>query len=648
MPTPRSTASVRRGLIRLTFVGAVLLALLVNPPAAAAAQDDDERIEVVSFEIEGVAAFDESTLKSVLGTQASGWIPWGEKHYFDRETFEADLKRLEAFYVDRGYPDARVASFDVDLSDDQRSVALRVVLDEGAPVIVASVHLEGLDVLPELRLERLARELPLQAGDPLDRLAVEASRAAVARELRNQGYPLAEVSARRDTAPEGQAIVTLDATPGERALVGPIAINGNMTVDARTIERALDLEPGELFRLSALSQSQRRLYDLELFEFVNVEARTGEMEAGAVPVRITVAEADQRQLRFSGGYGSEERLRGEAGWRHVNFFGGARSAGVEGKWSSLDRGVRLDLRQPFLLRPDMSLSVSTERWFSDEPAYELDTKGGRVAVTRQISAPDAVTDLATVTTLSGSVIYEAEEFAIANDALNDLSFRDELIALGLDPRTGVGRGRLTAVAFDVRRSTTANLLDSRRGYVFVAHIEQGGGWLPGDFQYLETTIELRHYLTLGRFGVFANRGRVGGIDARGPLAENVPFFKRYFLGGSNSLRGWGRFEVAPLSGSGLPLGGHTMLELSSELRVPVFGNLGLVAFVDAGNAWSGTWDLDLSTLRYDAGPGLRYLTPIGPVRVDLAFQVNPLPNLLIDGEPESRHWRLHFNIGQAF
>jgi outer membrane translocation and assembly module TamA len=128
----------------------------------------------------------------------------------------------------------------------------------------------------------------------------------------------------------------------------------------------------------------------------------------------------------------------------------------------------------------------------------------------------------------------------------------------------------------------------------------------------------------------------------------VPFFKRYFLGGSSSLRGWGRFEVAPLSAAGLPLGGFSLLETSLELRARVWKTLGLVLFADAGNVCEGTWEYRLSDLRYDVGPGLRYLTPIGPLRADFAYQLNPIPGLLVDGELQDRRWRVHFSIGQSF
>ena len=343
----------------------------------------------------------------------------------------------------------------------------------------------------------------------------------------------------------------------------------------------------------------------------------------------------------------------------MNFLGGARTARVEGKWSSIDRGVRLGFVQPYLFSPKVSLTFSGQGWFSDEPAFTLDTLGGRSTIAYELTQRNPVSGRGGASTISVSFIGERENYTITEEALLDLSFRPQLIAMGLDPRTGVGGGFLGAIALDYRRGTTGNLLDARQGYTVAAHAERAGGFLPGDYEYVEYTLEGRHYQTIGRLGVLATRARIGTIDGAGSdeacVAPDqtsgfcpVPFFKRYFLGGSNSLRGWGRFEVSELSGSGLPIGGHSFLEMSAELRAPLFGKVTGVAFIDAGSVESRAWDIAFKDLRFDVGPGLRYVTPVGPIRVDFGYQLNPIPGLLVDGVPETRRWRLHFSLGQAF
>jgi outer membrane protein assembly complex protein YaeT len=605
-------------------------------------------IKVTELSFEGVKAVSESQLKDALATADSSWLPWGTKRYFNRAQFEADLKRIVAFYADRGFPDAKVTSFDVDLNEAQSEVKLRVTVDEGQPIVVEDLRFEGFEQFRERRIARMERQASIREGAPRDLALVQATRERTLDELRDSGFPYASVEVTESPGTQPQNVVlTFSATPGPAALFGPVEIVGNSSVDDDVIRRQLTFKPGQRFRLGRLQESQRRLYGLELFEFVNVESVESSDQGVEVPVRVTVTEGKHRKLTFGFGYGSEEKLRGTINWRHVNFFGGARTAGVEAKWSSLDRGVRLNLFEPYFLRPGMTLTASAQGWFSNEPAYELETVGGRVTLSQVFSDDRPRSARPALTTTSVSIIREREKYTITEEARNDPTLHDDFIALGLDPTTGAGGGILSAVAFDLQRTTTRNVLDARRGYVAAIHFEKAGRWFVGDFDYTELTLEGRHYLSIGRRFVLANRAKVGSLDAPDPTGVNIPFFKRYFLGGSTSLRGWGRFEVSPLS-DGFTTGGLSMLEMTSEARFPVAGNLGGVLFVDAGNSWEDPWGIDLKDLLANVGAGVRYLTPIGPLRFDFAYQLTPIEGLLIDGEQQRFPWRVHFSIGQAF
>jgi outer membrane protein assembly complex protein YaeT len=632
-------------------------ALPPRPDPRSVPRPAERRIKVTSFKIHGASSLGAGRITSVLGTRSSSWLPWGRKRYFDRTVFDADLRRIESYYQDRGYPDAKVTSFETTLSDKQDSIRLSVTVDEGQPRRVERIALEGFEALRPNALANLRRQLPLQPGALVDRAQVTATQTMATRALQDRGYPLALVSTEETPVPAKEVTLTLRASPGAEARYGPIDVTGNLSVGDDVIERTLAFRPGNRFSLATIQLSQRRLYDLGLFQLATVAPKTQEVADGIVPVQVTVAEAKHRQMRFSGGYGSEEKVRGEAQWKHVNFFGGARTASIEGKWSSLDRGARLQFIQPYLFTPKLSFTLSGQAWFTDEPAFQLDTNGGRATLTYELTQRNPVSGRGGNSTISMSLIGEREDYTIREEFLDDLEVRPRLIALGLDPR-GTGQGFLGALAFDYRRSTTANVLDARSGYLVQGHMERAGGWLPGDFAYQEYTLEGRHYQTLGRLGVLASRARIGTIDPTGPSEAcftstpeakcTVPFFKRYFLGGSNSLRGWGRFEVSELSGSGLPLGGHSMLELSAEVRAPLFGKFTGVVFVDAGSVAASAWEIAARDLRYDVGPGLRYVTPIGPIRVDFGYQLNPIEGLLVDGVPETRRWRIHFSLGQAF
>jgi outer membrane protein assembly complex protein YaeT len=476
------------------------------------------------------------------------------------------------------------------------------------------------------------------------------------------------VTTRETPGADGKsAVLTFVGEPGTIAYFGPIEIAGNKSVSDHVIRRELAFKPGDLYRRSLIQETQRRLYGMDLFQFATVEPVNPEKQAdqqpSEVPTRVTVAEGKHQRANVGVGYGTEEKARIDGEYHHVNFFGGARSAGAHARWSSLDRGARIDFTQPYFFRPHFSLGLEGQQWYTFTPAYHSTVSGGKATVTHRADQH---------TSWSLSLTSERDSSGIAPEVITDLTLRNNLIALGLDPTRLEQRGTLNAAGFDFQHSTADNILNAHRGYQFAFHAEEAGRLLPGTYQYFAVSADARHYLPVGGKLVLATRLQIGNIApprcaAQAPCAleprfeavggddhTRVPFAKKYFLGGATSIRGWGRYEVSPLSGSGLPIGGDSMLAMSAELRAALRGNLGGVLFVDAGNVWAGSWgrrqadDTSATLLRYAVGPGLRYQTPVGPIRFDVGWQLNPIEGLLVNGAEQRRRWRVHFSIGQAF
>jgi outer membrane protein assembly complex protein YaeT len=608
---------------------------------------EDGTITVRSITFTGVRSIDVSNLKNALATREDqkipifGWrLPWSrQRNFFDRTRFDADLKRIEAFYADRGFPDARVTSFDVDLNDKQDSVAVVLNISEGTPVRVVSVELRGFDVIPPNHYETLQRRLPLRVGDLRDRQKVIASREMALNELRDHGYPYARVQTGEEHGPtEKDARVFFTADPGTLAHFGPVEIVGQKSVNESVIRRQITFKPGDLYRRSLVQETQRRLYSMELFQFVNIESLDAERQSPEVRTRLTVAEGKHQRLNGGVGYGTEEKARIDGEYKHVNFLGGARSAGVHARWSGFDRGVRVDFVQPYFLFSGFTLGADAQRWKTDTPAYNSVVTGGRLAYTYRPSG---------LTSASISFASERNNTEVKPEVRDDPEAYNGLIALGIDPTTNRQEGTLSTFAFDIQRSTADDRLNARRGYHLSFHAEEAGRLLPGTFDYYAISADARHYLPLGPSVVLAHRLQFGDIEARADDPREVPFSKRYFLGGATSLRGWGRYEVSPLS-DGLPIGGQTMVGFNSEGRVRIRGSFSGVLFLDGGNVWADRSELDLSDMRYAVGAGFRYRTPVGPVRFDFGYQLNPNEALRVNGQPQVRRWRLHFSIGQAF
>ena len=293
----------------------------------------------------------------------------------------------------------------------------------------------------------------------------------------------------------------------------------------------------------------------------------------------------------------------------------------------------------------MSFTLSGTAWRTNQLTYSTNMYGGRATVIFHGDAGLAGPREPVHREVRVAYINEYLSYGITQ-SLGDLSLRAQRIALGLDPDTGRASGTLGAIDLDVERTALDDALNPHSGTVLTLHLLDAARALHGSYHFQEVMAEGRAFLPMGSTVVLANRARIGSLFAAS--VEDMPFSARYFLGGSTSVRGWGRFEISPLDPQGLPIGGRSLVELSSELRFPISGKLHGVAFLDAGRVGADSNDYGFGDLRYAVGPGLRYLTPIGPVRVDLGIQLNPIPGLLINGVPERRRWRLHFSIGQAF
>jgi outer membrane protein assembly factor BamA len=624
---------------------------------------DTGTVQVHSLTFKGAQKVRESALKTVVTTRVNSRLPWGARAYFERARFDEDLKRIQAYYLDRGYPDARVTGFDVKLNNREDAVDITVNVREGEPILVAAVNFVGFEVLPDSTLDDLKKQIPLKAGQPRDRqLAVSAHELSV-NALRDRGYPYSVVSVEEDDGPTGKtAALTLRAQPGQLAHFGPAEIAGNQHVSSRVVRRSIAYKEGDLYRLSRVQDTQRRLYATQLFQFVTVEptppgtrstdvgtsaervtdgqppvasAASPDDQPAAVPTRITLVESKPERTKFGVGYGTEEKARADVQYRRFNFLGGGRTAEAHVRWSSLDRGVRLSLNQPELLA-GLSLGAIGQQWYTYTPAYRSVVGGGKAVFTRRLGPR---------TYWSVSVIGERHESSIESDAFNNAKLRNGLIALGLNPVTGQQSGTLGAVGADLQWTTSNNVLNATRGFQVTLHAEQAGRILPGSFKYWSASLDARHYLPLPNRIIWANRLQLGNISPRDG-DNNVPFGKRFFLGGSTSIRGWGIYEVGPLAG-GLPIGGDSMVAFTSEVRAPVQGKLGAVVFLDGGNVWAESFGMN-TDLRYAVGSGIRYETPIGPLRFDAGYQLNPESDLLVNGSPQPRRWRVHFSVGQAF
>jgi outer membrane protein assembly factor BamA len=489
-------------------------------------------------------------------------------------------------------------------------------LNTSPPTIVEEVRVEAFDVLPADALDDLRQKLPLRSGTALTDEAEKSAGDAAVEILQNHGYPFAQVSIVREPVGQNRTRVTVRANPGTMGFFSAIEIAGNRTVDDRIIRRRLAYAPGDLFRRSSIERSQQRIGALGLFKSVAIRADKLDARPAEVPTVVTVEERSPWRWNLSLGYAAGEQLGIGARVSHLNFLGAARRLDLEGRVSRIDRQAAVVFTQTDAWHPSLSLSAEARHWELDEHAFYVLSRGGEAAAAWRWSQ-----------NLTTTVSYAS-------------ALERSRVDSSLELLEGLQDGMLNAWSIDVDHRTTS--------HVVMVHVEQAGRWLPGTFNYSSVVADARRYRSLldNRL-ILAGRVRYGSIDPMSGEGD-IPLLKRFFLGGSGEMRGWGRYEVSPLSETGTAVGGKSMLAAAAEARFPIFRRMRGAVFIEGGNVWQQTWSAEIGDLLYDAGPGLRIDTPFGLLRFDFGYQLKVLQGLRINGQPQKHRWRVNFGIGEAF
>lgn len=605
------------------------------------------------------------------------WLGMGEKRYFSEVEFRRDVVRLILLYRQSGY---MTAVIDTLVRRTPRDVYVTFRIHEGDPVRVALFDVLGVDGI--FNVAKLKRELPLQVGDAFNRFLLQASADTIVNKLRNAGYPYAEVLRNFDSeAGVLRAEVTLDAQLGPRMRIGDVTIRGLRDVDTSTVRRVVSVRRGHSFRQEDLYQTQRDLYGMGVFSAVNVVLidslpPQGPVASDSARILVQVVEGPRHQVRIGGGYGSVECFRLQSGWSARDFLGGARTLDVSGRvsklggvpkgstglnqlcnpfggrWTfdTLNYSVGLTIRQPaFLSRSHVgSLGVLAER-HSEFSVYTKEAIGANADVTFNARGRLPVTvgyGYSFGRTKASAGVY-CFLFRVCDAASQDF----------LRKRRGFG-----AVSVTLVRDRVNNILDPSEGSLMTASVLHASRLVGSDstYEFNRGELEVSKYYPIGRRGVFAWRIRGGTILPRkitlsGQSVGYVPPDQRLYGGGPNSVRGYGRNELGPqvylliadptdtstapvvdtaatrrAGGEKIfnnvqtrPTGGNTAIILNAELRLPspiLASRMRLGVFVDAGQVWErGEEIVSLRGMRVTPGVGVRFSTPLGPVRIDAAY-----------------------------
>lgn len=614
---------------------------------------------------------------------------------FVESRLDADVDAIRRHYLRLGFADVKVGSavsetgaseVGIPLAPGQAAVVARIAVTEGQRLTVGAVTFEGNEALSG---GTLRAAIVSGAGRPFFRPQVTLDRDAILVQYLNRGYETATVEeAVALTADRSQANIQFTIREGPQILVDHVIIVGNLRTDPETIEREILLKPGQPLGLADLTESQRRLASLGIFRRVRI-SEVAHSELGRKDVLVSVEEAPATTISYGGGFEAGRRLRREAGpgpqaverleFAPRGFF----EIGRRNLWGS-NRSANLFTR--ISLRPQDAPDTTDQdgRGFGFNEYRVLGTfrqprAFGRTTeivisgfleqairssfnFSRRGAHAELIGSRGSSVTLSGR--YEFDRTRLFDERFNP---SDKPLIDRLFPQV-----RLSSVSTAVVRNTRDDPVEPTGGEFVGADLEVAGRTIGSQVGFAKTFLQafLYRQIPQARRTVLAAGVRVGLANAfsrdvarlddvgnpvlgpgGNPIVDSVselPASERFFAGGDTTVRGFAldRLGDAPtIDKDGFPKGGNALIVLNTELRVPVWRDVGAVTFIDGGNVFAHVGEMSLSKIRGTVGAGVRYRSPIGPFRVDVGFKLKRYP---LPGGGRESLTEVHISLGQAF
>ena len=620
----------------------ILVSLMLTACAARRTEVQDVNVglqfpEVRKVMFTGNDTFSARSLRSVMASKQRPFFPpWKRGEAFNRPTLDADLLRLKKYYFDRGFLQAEAKTSDNQIERDaeRNEVRITITIQEGKPTIVWSIQVGGIP--EELPSEaKILESLPLQPGKRITKAAFDSSKSQLLQLMKNQGYARARVIPRTDVDMAAhQADVSFTLEPGEKTPLGQITISGQKLVNEHAIRRQLEIQADDLYSPKKIEDSTDNIYGMGMFRAVT--PRPANLNAAGNPpldLALEIRERKPRTFLVGPGVSSIQRFRLLISWTHRNLYGNAESLTLTGRFGSFEQGAEAEFRFPFFLIRRTSF---TQTFFVRNQA-EINTDPlGLLDAVFDIEDPPPDFDLLSIGGVSRVTHRLTDKLSLAVGV--DLS-NNEFSNVSPGSVEDTDDNLLFVQFAEARFDTSNSLLNPTRGYLLQGRFDHSTTSLLSDENFVKLEVEGRHYLPIWWRMIFATRLVLGSLQPYGG-SDEVPKNIRFFAGGPGSVRGFSINRLGPLDADGNPRGGNSLIEGSFELRFPISDSLWGAFFIDYGNVFRSPFTYRLDDLRYAVGPGIRYLTAIGPLRFDIGF--------IIDRRSGENVGRVDFSIGQAF
>ena len=564
---------------------------------------------------------DRELRRAMQGTKQSGVFT---RKSYNREEMFRSLYFLDFYYKDHGFLDLQLTEPERLLSPDLRHVYLGIGLEEGVQYKVGGIRVTGDLLDPE---EKLKQSFALKEKQTFRQSQMQADIQYLTDRYGEEGYALVDIDYKLDRHPETQLVdVTYDIHKGKKVYFERIEVSGNSKTHDQVIRRELTISETQLYSSKELRRSQARVQRLGFFEQVEFVPKPGSAD-DRVNVDIVVKEKPAGSLSAGAGYSTTEDVFFSIQYQQENFLGRGQSLALQAQISSRTQNYYLRFDDRYFLGSSWRFGVnlfSTEQRYLD---FTQARRGGSVTVGRPIPHTEH---------LRASLTYSLVESNLQSFAASNTIYRQEPANLLI--------GSLTS---GLEWNGLDNYLDPTQGALVSASVQTAGFTVFGGTRdFVKTLFEAQYYQTLPKtHGTYlSGRLLLGFLDY--DHGSDLLITERFFLGGIHTLRGYDYGAVGPAfkedNGTKTPIGGDKELVFNLDYVIPISKSMGLklVTFWDAGNAFNDDEAIDLASLRQDWGFGIRWISPMGPLRFELGFP--------IERRPSERSEVFNFAIGTNF
>ena len=575
---------------------------------------EGERMMIKKITFVGNDEISDRAIEKGLANKHKGWF-WflTDRGKFQKDELDTDVERVTAVYYDHGYLDAIVEPPIVEMKG--KNIFITYKISEGKQYRVGTVDVSGDLIFAK---EVMTKKLMLKSGDVFSRGNVITDINGLVREYNNEGYALVDILPKTALDKE-KLIVDVDYAilKGKKTYFERINISGNVKTLDKVVRRELKFAEGDLFNGDDLERSKEKVNNLGYFEEVNFATERGSSDDKVI-VNVDVKEKPTGLISAGLGYSSIAELTGMVRLQETNLFGRGYKVSIAAEFSSITTNYSIAIIDPYFLDTNLSVSIKAYNLTRAYDTYDAETLGFELGLGHPLGSEMAV---------FLTYIY------------NDVNLFNVEAGAPTDVLDSEGNTVTSGIEGMIVRDTRDSTFDPSRGSVNSLTVFYAG--IGGDEYYVKTVAESSWYFPVVWKLVFHPRLEVGYIASLND--DEIPIYSRFFAGGLNSLRGFKPYSVGPIDpATGEFLGGTKEVIVNLELIFPLFEDIKMkgVVFFDAGNVWGEDEDWDVSDLRYSVGGGIRWVSPLGPIRVEWGYNLDPRP------DESSSEW--NFSVGTSF